>query len=73
MAAPSSVDEVKRANVRYHDLAAAAYDAKWGIGYGEGAQEQVVAKLRGAAEPVTEAGDLLLQSLRRRCRRVISP
>jgi SAM-dependent methyltransferase len=48
MSARSSSVHVKRANVRYHDLAADAYDEKWGISYGELGREQVVAKLRRA-------------------------
>jgi ubiquinone/menaquinone biosynthesis C-methylase UbiE len=48
MSAPASSDEVRRVNVRYHDLAAEAYDTKWGIGYGELGRAQVVAKLRRA-------------------------
>jgi len=38
-------DEIHEANVRYHDLAAAHYDAKWGISYGGLGQSQVKAKL----------------------------
>ena len=38
-------DEIHEANVRYHDLAAAHYDAKWGISYGELGQAQVRGKL----------------------------
>jgi ubiquinone/menaquinone biosynthesis C-methylase UbiE len=45
MAAPARSDEVKRVNVRYHDLAAEAYDSKWGIGYGELGRRQVAGKL----------------------------
>ena len=48
MGAPESTDEVKRVNVRYHDLAAADYDSKWGIGYGELGRRQVAAKLTRA-------------------------
>jgi SAM-dependent methyltransferase len=48
MAAPASIGEVKRANVRYHDLASDGYDAKWGIGYGASSREQVVSKLARA-------------------------
>jgi SAM-dependent methyltransferase len=48
MAAPASIGEVKRANVRYHDLASDEYDAKWGIAYGERGREQVVSKLARA-------------------------
>ena len=39
------LDEIHAANVRYHDLAAAHYDAKWGISYGELGQSQVKGKL----------------------------
>src|SRR5829696_7234577 len=48
MAAPASIPEVKRANVRYHDLAADAYDAKWGITFDALGREQVVGKLTRA-------------------------
>jgi SAM-dependent methyltransferase len=48
MTAPASTDEVKRVNVRYHDLAAAAYDLKWGIGYGQLGRRQVAGKLSRA-------------------------
>lgn len=47
-------------NERYHDLAAAEYDSKWGIDFGSIGQNQVRAKLRKAlggwpAEPFAEA------------------
>ena len=45
---PAATDEIRDANVRYHDLAAENYDAKWGIDYGERGQAQVTAKLRKA-------------------------
>ena len=45
MAPPATTDEIRAANVRYHDLAAAQYDAKWGIDYGELGQSQVTGKL----------------------------
>ena len=48
MTAPTTTDEVHDANVRYHDLAAVHYDAKWGIDYGERGQTQVTGKLRKA-------------------------
>ncbi len=48
MAAPASIDEVRRVNVRYHDLAAATYDSKWGIGYGQIGRRQVAGKLSRA-------------------------
>ena len=51
MASPAEIRDV---NVRYHDAAAAGYDAKWSIEFGPGAQRQVVAKLAkalGGARP----------------------
>ena len=48
MPACATPDDVKRANARYHDLAAATYDAKWGILYDAPAQRQTVGKLRRA-------------------------
>jgi ubiquinone/menaquinone biosynthesis C-methylase UbiE len=41
-------EAIREANVRYHDLAAAHYDSKWGISYGEVGQAQVLGKLRKA-------------------------
>src|SRR5215216_5838746 len=41
-----TAESIRDANVRYHDLAAAHYDAKWGIKYDEVGQAQVTAKLR---------------------------
>lgn len=42
------LSEVHAANLRYHDLAASHYDAKWGISYGELGQRQVMGKLAKA-------------------------
>ena len=47
MPAPSA-DRIRESNARYHDLAAARYDSKWGISYEELGQRQVVGKLRKA-------------------------
>ena len=55
MAAPSSPDAIRDVNTRYHDGAAADYDAKWGIDWGPIGREQVLGKLRkalGGAIPV---------------------
>ena len=41
-------DQILDANVRYHDLAAAGYDSKWGIAYGVEAERQVLGKLQKA-------------------------
>jgi SAM-dependent methyltransferase len=48
MAAPATTEEIREVNVRYHDLAAEHYDAKWGIDYGELGQSQVTGKLAKA-------------------------
>jgi SAM-dependent methyltransferase len=45
---PPHETDILDANVRYHDLAAARYDSKWGINYGEVGQAQVIGKLRKA-------------------------
>ena len=44
----AQAQRIREANVRYHDLAAAHYDGKWGISYEEPGQAQVVGKLRKA-------------------------
>jgi SAM-dependent methyltransferase len=41
-------DAIREANLRYHDLAAAHYDGKWGISYGAVGQAQVIRKLSKA-------------------------
>ena len=48
MPAPASSDRIKEVNERYHDAAAASYDSKWGIDFGEVGQDQVTGKLRKA-------------------------
>jgi SAM-dependent methyltransferase len=61
-AGPSATPEqIKDWNVRYHDLAASEYDAKWGIDLGEVGQAQVRAKLSKALGdvPRTAFGDAL--------------
>jgi ubiquinone/menaquinone biosynthesis C-methylase UbiE len=45
MAAPAAPDEILDVNRRYHDVAAADYDAKWGISFGEIGRAQVRGKL----------------------------
>jgi ubiquinone/menaquinone biosynthesis C-methylase UbiE len=40
-----SAEEIRDFNTRYHDVAAAEYDAKWAITFGEVGQGQVLAKL----------------------------
>ncbi len=46
--AAATGDDIREVNIRYHDLAAGDYDAKWGIDYGESGQAQVVGKLAKA-------------------------
>lgn len=46
--AAATADTIREVNIRYHDLAAADYDAKWGIDYGQAGQVQVVGKLAKA-------------------------
>src|SRR3954471_19337385 len=60
MPAPATPDRIKDVNERYHDVAAASYDSKWGIDFGGIGQEQVAGKLRKAlgrwpAEPFGDA------------------
>ena len=61
MAAPATPERIKDVNERYHDVAAADYDSKWGIDFGEIGQEQVQAKLRKALghRPAGPFGDAL--------------
>ncbi len=47
-AAPSSADEIRHVNERYHDGAADGYDAEWGIDFGDIGQTQVLGKIRKA-------------------------
>src|SRR6476620_1452589 len=52
MAAPATADELHDVNARYHDVAAADYDVKGAIDFGENGRRQVrqkVAKLLGDA------------------------
>ena len=46
--ATASAEEIRDVNTRYHDGAAAGYDAKWGIDFGPTGQAQVLGKLRKA-------------------------
>jgi ubiquinone/menaquinone biosynthesis C-methylase UbiE len=48
MAAVRSAEEIRDVNTRYHDAAAATYDAKWGIDFGPVGQAQVLGKVRKA-------------------------
>jgi ubiquinone/menaquinone biosynthesis C-methylase UbiE len=48
MTAPATAEEIRDVNTRYHDGAAAQYDAKWGIDWGEVGAHQVLLKTRKA-------------------------
>jgi SAM-dependent methyltransferase len=56
MEALRSPDEIRDVNTRYHDVAAATYDSKWGIDFGAVGQAQVVGKLRKLLGPELEGG-----------------
>ena len=43
-----TAEEIRDVNTRYHDAAAAAYDSKWGIDFGEVGRDQVILKLTKA-------------------------
>jgi hypothetical protein len=42
MAAPDSTEEILDVNRRYHDVAAAEYDVKWGVDFGAVGRTQVL-------------------------------
>jgi ubiquinone/menaquinone biosynthesis C-methylase UbiE len=46
MQALRSHDEIRDVNTRYHDVAAASYDSKWGIDFQQTGQAQVLGKFR---------------------------
>jgi ubiquinone/menaquinone biosynthesis C-methylase UbiE len=56
MQAVRSAEEIRDVNTRYHDVAAAGYDAKWGIDFGSVGQAQVLGKLRKLVGPELESG-----------------
>jgi ubiquinone/menaquinone biosynthesis C-methylase UbiE len=56
MTAPASAEEIRDVNTRYHDGAAAGYDAKWGIDWGEIGRTQVLGKVRKALGDLPTGG-----------------
>src|SRR3954471_5022683 len=58
---PASADEIRDVNTRYHDVAAADYDAKWGISFEEQGRRMVVAKLHKALRGPTRRFDRALE------------
>src|SRR5438270_2826368 len=51
-----SADQIRDVNTRYHDVAAATYDHKWGIDFGAVGQAQVAGKLRKLLGPELDRG-----------------
>src|SRR5947209_16749967 len=56
MEAARTADEIRDVNTRYHDVAAASYDSKWGIDFGPVGQAQVLGKLRKLVGSELERG-----------------
>src|SRR5437763_13278685 len=56
MEAVRSAEQIRDVNTRYHDVAAASYDSKWGIDFGEVGQAQVLGKLRKLIGPEVDRG-----------------
>jgi len=56
MQALRSHEQIRDANMRYHDVAATTYDAKWGIDFGEIGQSQVLGKVRKLLAAEVDAG-----------------
>ncbi len=56
MEAVRTADEIRDVNTRYHDVAAATYDSKWGIDFGPVGQAQVLGKLRKLLGPELDRG-----------------
>ena len=48
MSAPTNPEAIRDVNTRYHDCAAAHYDAKWGIDWGGIGRDQVLGKVEKA-------------------------
>src|SRR5215217_1344813 len=51
MAAPDTTDEILDVNRRYHDVAAADYDSKWGVDFGAVGRAQVIGKVQKLLGP----------------------
>jgi SAM-dependent methyltransferase len=56
MQAPSSHELIRDVNTRYHDVAAATYDAKWGIDFGQTGRTQVLGKVGKLVDPLPAGG-----------------
>jgi ubiquinone/menaquinone biosynthesis C-methylase UbiE len=58
MQATGSHDQIRDVNTRYHDVAAAGYDAKWNIDFGDTGRTQVLGKVRKLLDPIPVGGFL---------------
>jgi SAM-dependent methyltransferase len=56
MQALRSHEQIRDVNTRYHDVAAASYDGKWGIDFGETGRGQVLGKVHKLLGPELELG-----------------
>ncbi len=56
MEAVLTPDEIREVNTRYHDVAAAGYDSKWGIDFEDVGRAQVLGKLRKLVGPELDRG-----------------
>lgn len=56
MQALRSHEQIRDVNTRYHDVAAASYDEKWGIDFGETGRAQVLGKVRKLLGPELDLG-----------------
>ncbi len=56
MEAVLTPDEIREVNTRYHDVAAAGYDSKWGIDFDDIGRAQVLGKLRKLVGPELDRG-----------------
>jgi SAM-dependent methyltransferase len=56
MEVPRTADEIRDVNTRYHDVAAATYDSKWGIDFGAVGEAQVIGKLRKVLGRAVDGG-----------------
>jgi ubiquinone/menaquinone biosynthesis C-methylase UbiE len=56
MQATGSHDQIRDVNARYHDVAAAGYDAKWNIDFGDTGRTQVLGKVRKLLDPIPDGG-----------------
>ncbi|MGC9220697.1 MAG: class I SAM-dependent methyltransferase [Solirubrobacteraceae bacterium] len=56
MQRPLTATQIRDVNIRYHNLAAAGYDAKWGIDFGSTSRSQVLRKVARLVNPLPASG-----------------